>query len=67
MEQAANLAKMDIRYLMPACVPSTPYEHAGANLAASDMEPALKNGEVDGLAELNERVRLLSSLPGILR
>ncbi len=61
MENAAKLAKMDIRYLMPACVPSTPYEHAGANLAASDMEPALKNGEVDGLAELMNYVGVVNN------
>lgn len=61
MEQAAKLAKMDIRYLMPSCVPSTPFEHAGANLSALDMEPALKNGTVDGLAELMNYVGVVNN------
>lgn len=30
MVNAAKLAPMDIRYMMPPCVPSTKFEHAGA-------------------------------------
>lgn len=52
MVNAAKNAKMDIRYMMPPCVPATNFETSGANLYADDMEDALKTGEVDGLAEL---------------
>ncbi len=52
MVNAAKNAKMDIRYMMPPCVPATDFETSGANLYADDMEDALKTGEVDGLAEL---------------
>lgn len=52
MVNAAKNAKMDIRYMMPSCVPATNFETSGADLYADDMEDALKTGEVDGLAEL---------------
>lgn len=52
MINAAKNAKMDIRYMMPPCVPATNFETSGADLYADDMEDALKTGEVDGLAEL---------------
>lgn len=61
MVNAAKMAKMDIRYMMPSCVPSTPYEHAGANLGAADMIPALKYREVDGLAELMNYVGVINN------
>ena len=52
MVNAAKNAKMDIRYMMPPCVPATNFETSGADLYADDMEDALKTGEVDGLVEL---------------
>lgn len=52
MVNAAKNAKMDIRYMMPPCVPATDFETSGADLYADDMEDALKTGKVDGLAEL---------------
>ena len=52
MVNAAKNAKMDIRYMMPPCVPATNIETSCADLYADDMEDALKTGEVDGLAEL---------------
>lgn len=52
MVNAAKNAKMDIRYMMPPCVPATNFETSGADLYADDMEDTLKTGEVDGLAEL---------------
>ncbi|PWG53079.1 adenine deaminase [Ligilactobacillus salivarius] len=52
MVNAAKNTKMDIRYMMPPCVPATNFETSGADLYADDMEDALKTGEVDGLAEL---------------
>lgn len=52
MVNAAKNARMDIRYMMPPCVPATNFETSGADLYADDMEDALKTGEVDGLAEL---------------
>lgn len=52
MVNAAKNAKIDIRYMMPPCVPATNFETSGADLYADDMEDALKTGEVDGLAEL---------------
>lgn len=52
MVNAAKNAKIDVRYMMPPCVPATNFETSGADLYADDMEDALKTGEVDGLAEL---------------
>ena len=52
MVNAAKNAKMDIRYMMPPCVPATNFETSGADLYADDMEDALKTAEVDRLAAI---------------
>lgn len=51
MVEAAKETALDIRYMMPSCVPATNMENAGAVVEAADMIPAFEKNQVDGLAE----------------
>ncbi|KHE68438.1 adenine deaminase [Halobacillus sp. BBL2006] len=43
---------LEVYLMLPSCVPSTPFENAGAILKAEDLKPFLKNERVLGLAEV---------------
>jgi adenine deaminase len=51
MLDAADKTVLDIKYMMPSCVPATPFEHAGASVSANDISETLKSGKVLGLGE----------------
>ena len=51
MLDAADKTVLDIKYMMPSCVPATSFEHAGAAVTANDISETLKSGSVWGLAE----------------
>lgn len=51
MIEAASHTVLDIRYMLPSCVPATDMENAGAVLTAADMMAPMRDGKVDGLAE----------------
>lgn len=61
MQKAAKQAAMDIHFMMPPCVPSTPFENAGAHLTAKDIQPRLEENQVDGLAELMNYVGVVNN------
>lgn len=60
MIEAASHTVLDIRYMLPSCVPATNMENAGAVLTASDMVAPLEEGKVDGLAEFMD-------FPGVIQ
>lgn len=51
MIEAAGHTALDIRYMLPSCVPATNMENAGAVLTAADMVTPLESGKAEGLAE----------------
>ena len=51
MLEAAGETALDIKYMLPSCVPATSFEHAGASIKADDMAKALKDKRILGLAE----------------
>jgi len=51
MLEAAKGTKLDIRYMLPSCVPATPFENAGAVLDAEGMMEPLKDARILGLGE----------------
>lgn len=51
MMRAAKRTALDIKYMLPSCVPATPFEHAGAELEASDMAEPITRGDILGLGE----------------
>lgn len=51
MLDASKDAKLDIKYMLPSCVPATPFEHAGATINADIMKEPMKNEQILGLGE----------------
>lgn len=47
--------------MLPSSVPATPFEHAGATLRASDLQPFLANESVLGLAEVMDFPSVLNA------
>ncbi|MEO1771397.1 adenine deaminase [Candidatus Enterococcus ferrettii] len=60
MLEAARGTALDIRYMLPSCVPATNMENAGAVLTAEDMLQPMKDQVVDGLAEFMD-------FPGVIQ
>lgn len=51
MLQAAKGTALDIKYMLPSCVPATPFEHAGANIDAEAMKGPIQDERILGLGE----------------
>lgn len=51
MMEAAKGTALDIKYMLPSCVPATPFEHSGAVINAPEMEEPIKNEDILGLGE----------------
>lgn len=41
-----------VLYMLPSCVPATPFEHSGAKLVAEDMEQFMHKSRILGLGEV---------------
>lgn len=52
MLDASKNIPLNVFFMLPSCVPSTEFEHAGATLLAKDLEPLFENDNVLGLGEL---------------
>ena len=51
MMKAAEGTALDIQYVLPSCVPATPWEHSGAVINAPEMEEPIKREGILGLGE----------------
>ena len=51
MLKASEETALDIKFMIPSCVPATPFEHAGAVIDAKSMESPIQNPKVLGLGE----------------
>lgn len=51
MIREAKTVPMDIRFMLPSCVPATPFEDNGATINAADTEEFIKNPDIYGLGE----------------
>lgn len=51
MIEAAKGTALDIKYMMPSCVPATPFEHSGAVIDAAAMQAPIDRAEILGLGE----------------
>lgn len=51
MLDAAEDAVLDIKFMLPSCVPSTPFEHAGAVIDADAMKGSIGDERILGLGE----------------
>ena len=52
MMEAAKGTKLDVKYVLPSCVPATDLDESGAELLAADLEPFYIEEKVLGLAEV---------------
>ncbi len=66
MLDAANGTKLDIKYMMPSCVPATPFETSGATIEATDMVEPLKHTDVLGLGEFMNYPGIIHKNPQVL-
>ncbi len=59
MIRAAAKTELSVRYMIPSCVPATPFEDSGAVVNAFDMQWPMQDRHVPGLGEF-------MNVPGIL-
>lgn len=52
MLESARRLPLDVRLMLPSCVPATPYEQAGATLTAKDLESLIDEKGIWGLGEV---------------
>ena len=59
LEAAAN-TKLDIKYMIPSCVPATPFEDSGAVVNAEDMRSYMGDDRIGGLGEFMDFVGVVN-------
>lgn len=59
MLQATEGLPVDVRFMLPSCVPATPMDESGAVLGYEDIDPFYDHPRVQGLAEM-------MNYPGVL-
>lgn len=66
MLEATRGLPLDVRVMLPSCVPATPFEHAGAVLRAADLAPLLDLPGVLGLGEVMNYPGVIHADPEVL-
>ena len=66
MLTAAADTAMDIKFMIPSCVPATPFEHAGAVLDANALAGSIRNENILGLGELMDYPGVINNDNGVL-
>lgn len=59
MLENAKQSLLDVKIMLPSCVPALPFEDAGANLFAQDLEELISEDNILGLGEM-------MNVPGVL-
>lgn len=57
----------DIHFMLPSCVPATPFEHAGAVMDGKTVQRLMESGRFYGLAEMMNVPGVISADEDILR
>lgn len=57
---------IDFAYMVPSCVPASPFEHPGAVIGPEEVEALLRDGRVRGLAEMMNYPGVLEGDPDVL-
>jgi adenine deaminase len=63
----ASSSPLEIFFMLPSCVPSTPEDTGGASLSASDLEPLMGRKGILGLGEVMDVPGVLSGDEGVKR
>lgn len=61
MLDAAERTALDVKYMLPSCVPATPWEHSGAVIDAEAMEEPIKDPRILGLGEFMNSVGVVTT------
>jgi adenine deaminase len=61
MLAAAGETAMDIKFMLPSCVPATPFEHSGAVLESKAMANPIKNKNILGLGEYMDYIAIINN------
>ncbi|PGT90578.1 adenine deaminase [Bacillus sp. AFS040349] len=67
MIDSAKDIPLNTYFMLPSCVPATPFEHAGASLTAEDLEPFYKEERVLGLAEVMDFPSVFHQEKGMMK
>ena len=57
---------LDIHFMLPSCVPATPFEHSGATLSAADLAEFIDDPMVLGLGEVMDYPSVVAGAPDML-
>ncbi len=66
MLQATEGLPIDVRFMLPSCVPSTPLDEAGANLDYRAIDSFYDHARVQGLAEMMNFVGVMGGDPEVI-
>ena len=66
MMSAASDTVMDIKFMLPSCVPAAPFEHSGAVLDANALAGSIRNDNILGLGELMNYPGVVNNDSGVL-
>ncbi|RKL66193.1 adenine deaminase [Salipaludibacillus neizhouensis] len=58
---------LDTLFMLPSCVPATPFENSGAELSAEDLAPFYEHPRVIGLAEVMDYPSVSNAEPGMIQ
>jgi adenine deaminase len=64
--KAAEGTALDIKFVLPSCVPATPWEHAGARIDADAMREPLQDERILGLGEFMDYPGVVNATDGVL-
>ncbi|MGD6941147.1 adenine deaminase [Cytobacillus gottheilii] len=67
MLDAAMDIPFDCHFMLPSCVPATPFEHSGAELSAEDLLPFYDHPKVLGLAEVMNYPGVFNTDEGLMK
>ena len=66
MIEASKGISLDIKWMLPSCVPATPFEHAGAVIDAEAMKEPIQHEKILGLGEFMDFPGVINANDGIL-
>ena len=66
MLDAAEQSVCDVYYMLPSCVPATPFETSGADFSVNEMRRFLSHPRVLGLAEMMNFPGVIAADPAVL-
>lgn len=66
MLEASKRTALDVKMMLPSCVPATPFENAGAVIDAETMKEPIKNDAIPGLGEFMDFVGVTNARDDVL-